>query len=79
MDRLGKHYPHLVGGWFLARKAAWAQSGCMATDSADYCMLVNEWAGSEHGFSFAVRAWTETEIRCICMLKVTSQSKEKFS
>ena len=30
MDRLRKHY------WFLARKAAWALSGCMATDSADY-------------------------------------------
>ena len=22
MDRLRKHYSHLVGGWFLARKAA---------------------------------------------------------
>ena len=30
--------------WFLARKAAWAVSGCMATESADYCILVNEWA-----------------------------------
>ena len=44
MDKLRKHYSHLVEGWFLARKAVWALSGCMTTDSADYCMLVNEWA-----------------------------------
>ena len=51
MDRLRKHYSHLAEGWFLARKAAWpwALSGCMATDtSADYYMLVNEWAWSSH-------------------------------
>ena len=42
-DRLRKHYSHLAGGWFLARKAAWALSGYMATNSAAYCMLVNEW------------------------------------
>ena len=29
---LEKHCSHLVEGWFLARKAAWALSGCMATD-----------------------------------------------
>ena len=40
MDRLTKHYSHLVGGWFLARKAVWALSGCMTTGSAG--MLVNE-------------------------------------
>jgi len=45
MDSLRKHY--LVEGWFLARKAAWALSGCMATDSADYDMLVNEWVWSK--------------------------------
>ena len=28
---------------FLAEKAAWALSGCMTTESADYCMLVNDW------------------------------------
>ena len=28
----------------MARKAAWALSGCMTTDSADNCML--EWAWS---------------------------------
>ena len=28
MDRLRKHYPHSVEGWFLARKAAWAVSEC---------------------------------------------------
>ena len=27
MDRLRKHYSYLVGGWFLARKAAWALNG----------------------------------------------------
>ena len=47
MDRLRKHYSHLVGGWFLARKAAWAPNGCTAIDSADYCVLVNEWAWSK--------------------------------
>ena len=45
--RLRKHYPHLVGVWFLARKAAWSLSGCMATDSADYYMLINEWVWSK--------------------------------
>ena len=44
MERVRKHYSHLVGGWFLARKAAWALSGCMATEGADHYMLVNEWA-----------------------------------
>ena len=47
MDRLRKHYSHLVGGWFLARKAVWSLGRCMTTDSADYCMLVNEWAWSK--------------------------------
>ena len=26
-----------------AEKAAWALSGCLTTESPDYCMLVNEW------------------------------------
>ena len=47
MDRLKKHYSHLAEGWFLARKAACALSGCMATDSADYYMFVNEWVWSK--------------------------------
>ena len=47
MDRLRKHYSHLAEGWFLARKAAWSPSGCMATNSADYYVLVNEWAWSK--------------------------------
>ena len=46
MDRLRKRYSHLVGGSFLAGKPAWAQTGCLTTESADYCMLVNEWAWS---------------------------------
>ena len=33
MNRLRKHYSHLVEGWFLARKAVWALSGCMTTDN----------------------------------------------
>ena len=33
-------------GSFLAGKAVWALSGCMTTESADYCMFVNEWAWS---------------------------------
>ena len=44
MDRLRKRCSHLVWGSFLAEKAAWAQSECMTNESADYCMLVNEWA-----------------------------------
>ena len=40
MDRLKKHYSHLVGVWFLARKGYWALSECITTNSADYCMLV---------------------------------------
>ena len=43
MDRLRKRYSHLLGGSFPG-KAAWTLSGCMATESADYCMLVNVWA-----------------------------------
>ena len=39
--RLRKHYSHLVG---LAGKAAWALSSCLTNESADYCMLINEWA-----------------------------------
>ena len=41
-DKLRKHYSHLAEDWFLARKAAWALSWCMATDSVNYYMLVNE-------------------------------------
>ena len=44
MDRLRKRGSHLVGGSFLAGKAAWALSGCLTTKSADSCMLINEWA-----------------------------------
>ena len=55
MDRLRKHYFHLVEGWFVGRKAAFMVSE-QATDSADHCMLViaSAWpkAGSGQGFSF---------------------------
>ena len=41
MDRLRKCYSHLVG----AGKATWGSwGGCLMTNSADHCMLVNEWA-----------------------------------
>ena len=43
MNRLRKHYSHLVGGSFLAGKTVWALSRCLPTQSADYCMLLNEW------------------------------------
>ena len=69
MDSAREHYSHLVGDSFLVGKAGWALRGCMTTEGADYCMLVNEsaWlsllvkAGSGFGFSFGVRAWTEME------------------
>ena len=41
------YYSQLAGGWFLARKAGWALSGCMTTDNADYCMLIIKWALSQ--------------------------------
>jgi len=77
--RLTQHYSHLVEGWFLARKAALALSGCMTTDSADYCMLVNDWALLRWTwFSFGVTVWIEIGIWCIrgmFMLKVVSSGK----
>ena len=39
--RLRKCYSHFLGGSFLAGKAG--LSGCLTTESADHCMLVNEW------------------------------------
>ena len=47
MDRLRKRYSHLVGGSFPAWKVAWTLSGCMTTESADYCMLVVSGRGQE--------------------------------
>ena len=61
----------------------------MTTESADYCMLVYEWAwskvigllikaGSGHGLSFGIRDWAEMGIRCVKgmhMLKVVSCDK----
>ena len=44
MDMLRKCYSHFVGGSFLAGKVALALSGCLTTESVDYCMSVNEWA-----------------------------------
>ena len=44
MSRLGKRYCHLLGGSFLPGKASWSPSRCLPAESADCCMLVNEWA-----------------------------------
>ena len=43
MDRLRNRHSHLVGGLFLVGKAAWALSGCLTTNSADYtaCSLMS--------------------------------------
>ena len=76
MDRLRKRYSHLIGGSFLAGKVAWALSMCLTTESAHYCMLINEWAWLRSrvcllrlegglGFSFGVGAWTEMEMWCV--------------
>jgi len=40
-------------GSCLARKAAWALSGYLPTDNADYCMLISEWAW----LSLSVLGW----------------------
>ena len=42
MDRLYKTLLSPCRGLISARKAAWALSRCMTTESADYCMFVNE-------------------------------------
>ena len=44
MSRLRKCYSHLSGGSFQAGKVSWALSGCLPIESADHCMLINEWA-----------------------------------
>ena len=60
----------------------------MTTESADYCMLINEWAWfkvmsllakARLGFFFGVRAWTEMEIQCVKgmhRLKLVSSEKK---
>ena len=90
MSRLRKHCSHLSGGSFLAGKASWALSGCLTIESADYCMLVNQWAWLTSRVcllrlevelaSVLVSAWTEMEIRYVkgmSRLKIIS-SKKKF-
>ena len=42
MSRLRKRCSYFLGGLFLAGKASWAPSGCLPTESAGYCILVNE-------------------------------------
>ena len=74
VDRLSERYSHHVGGSFLAGKVAWALTRCMTAKSADYCMLVNEWAWSRSrvcmsrlkvdlGSILESRAWVEMEIQ----------------
>ena len=50
-----------TGGSFLYSREGLG-SGCLTTESTDYCMyfLINGL-----GFSFGVRAWTEMEIWCV--------------
>ena len=55
INRLRKHYSHLLGGSLLAGKAAWGFSGCLPTENADYCTLVNEWV------------WLSLRVRLICL------------
>ena len=43
MNRLIKCYPYQLGGSFLSGKASLALSGCLPSEDADYCMLINEW------------------------------------
>ena len=47
MDRLRNRHSHFAGVWFLARKAAWALSGCITTESADpeceTCLALGSW------------------------------------
>ena len=37
-------------GSITGREGCLGPSGCMTTESADYCMLVNEWAWSRSRF-----------------------------
>ena len=41
---LRKRYSHHSGSSFLAGKPSLALSRCLPIESADHCMLVNEWA-----------------------------------
>ena len=87
IDRPRKHCSHLAEGWFLERKAVWALSGCMTTDGADYCMLINEWVSSKSRDcllrpevdmgAVLVRYWTEMETRCVEGMYVCAKSSLK--
>ena len=48
MDRLRKHYSHLAEGWFLARKAAWALSGCLQPIVLTITCLLMSGCGQSH-------------------------------
>ena len=57
VNRLRKHYSHLLGSSFLTGKASQTLSGCLPTENADHCMLLNEWTW--------LRSWV-----CLLNLKV---------
>ena len=67
----------------MARKAAWALSECMTTESADYCMLSTEWEWLRSQVSLIMlevdQFWSQSlKILCIksmFMLKVVSSEK----
>ena len=86
MDRLRKHYFHLVEGWFLARKAAWSLSRQLIVLSiacsllrryACYCVgMAKGWKWTRVQFcsqSLDRNAWRYGVLKaCIIMLKVVS-------
>ena len=75
MESLRKDYSHFVGGWSLARKAAWALSGCMKPLTIIFLHArFNGWAWLKvTGVSFGWKwpgygfsgTWTEVEIGCV--------------
>ena len=54
----------------MAEKASWALSGCFPTESADHCMLVNEWAW--------LRSRVKPETAPGFIIEVRAQTEEKF-
>ena len=52
MDKLGKHYSQLAEGWFLARKAAWALSGCMQAIVLTITCSLMSGCGQSHGTAY---------------------------
>ena len=55
VNRLRKHYSHLLESSYLTGKASQALSGCLPTKNADHCMLVNEWAWLRQEYELLVK------------------------